>query len=71
MKQFDTLKSLNFFNKIDELKQIEIIFLQNQLNDLIIDKLKEIKQINYEIKKTNQLWFQKILSTYRLLRDIY
>ena len=70
MKQFDTLKSLNFFNKIDELKQIEIIFLQNQLNDLIIDKLKEIKQINYEIKKTNQLWFQKILSTYRLLRDI-
>ena len=71
MKQFDTLKSLNVFNKIDELKQIEIIFLQNQLNDLIIDKLKEIKQINYEIKKTNQLWFQKILSTYRLLRDIY
>ena len=55
MKQFDTLKSLNVFNKIDELKQIEIIFLQNQLNDLIIDKLKEIKQINYEIKKTNQL----------------
>ena len=71
MKQFDTLKSLNVFNKIDGLKQIEIIFLQNQLNDLIIDKLKEIKQINYEIKKTNQLWFQKILSTYRLLRDIY
>ena len=71
MKLFDTLKSLNVFNKIDELKQIEIIFLQNQLNDLIIDKLKEIKQINYEIKKTNQLWFQKILSTYRLLRDIY
>ena len=36
------LKSLNLSNKIYELKQMEVIFPKNQLNDLIIDKLKEI-----------------------------
>ena len=44
MKVVDVLKSLNLFNKIDELKQIESIFPNNQQNNLIIDKLKEIMQ---------------------------
>ena len=33
---------VNLSNKIYELKQMEVIFPKNQLNDLIIDKLKEI-----------------------------
>ena len=48
-KQVDPLKSLNLSNKIDELKQIESIFPQNQMNDLILDKLKEIKQLQDNI----------------------
>ena len=40
-KQIDTLKSLNLPNKID-FKEIESIFPKNQLNYLIIDKLKEM-----------------------------
>ena len=39
-KQGDALKSLKLFNRVDELNQIKSIFLENQLNDLIIDKLK-------------------------------
>ena len=45
-KQCDALKFLNLPNKIDELKKIESIFSQNQLNGLIIDKLKEVKQLH-------------------------
>ena len=44
------LKSLNLSNKIYELKQMEVIFPKNQLNDLIIDKLKEIMQLRNNIK---------------------
>ena len=44
-RQIDALNSLILSNKIDQLKQIENIFSQNQLNNLIIDKLKEIKQL--------------------------
>ena len=36
------LKFLNLSIKIDELAKIESIFLNSQLNDLIINKLKEI-----------------------------
>ena len=39
----DALKYLNLSNEIDELTQIESIFLKIELNNLIIDKLKEIK----------------------------
>ena len=35
---------------MDELKKIESIFLQNQLNDLIIEKLKKIKQLQNNFK---------------------
>ena len=43
-KKVDALTSLNVRNKI-ELKQTEIIFTENHLNDFIIDKLKEIMQL--------------------------
>ena len=46
-KQVDALKSLNLSNKIDELNQIKTIFPQNQINYLILDRLK--KSINYKI----------------------
>ena len=49
-KQVDPLKSLKLANKIDELKQIESIFPKNQLNGLIIDKLKEIIHLQNNIK---------------------
>ena len=52
-KQVDALKSLNLSYKIDELKQVQSIFLQNPLNDLIIDKLKEIKQLQNNTKLGN------------------
>ena len=49
-KHIDALKSLNFPNKINELKQIESIFPKNQVNDLFIDKLKEIMKLQNNIK---------------------
>ena len=48
-KQLYALKSLNLPNKRDELKQTESLFPKNQLNDLIIDKLKEIMQLQNNI----------------------
>ena len=36
------MSDLNIFDKRNELKQIENIFPQNLLNDLINDKLKQI-----------------------------
>ena len=52
-KQIHALKSINLFNKIDELKQIESVFSNNQLNDSIIDELKEIIQLKNNIKLGN------------------
>ena len=50
-KQIHILKSLNLSTKMDKLnKQIESIFPKQQLNDLIIDKLKEVKQLQNNIK---------------------
>ena len=44
---------MNLPIKIDELKQIEGVFSRNQLNDLVIDKLKEIMQLKNNIKLDN------------------
>ena len=44
------MKFLNRSNEIDELKQIESVFPKHQLNDLIIGKLKEIMQLQNNIK---------------------
>ena len=50
-KQVVVTKSLNLSNKINELSQIKNIFLQNQLNDFITDKLKEVKRLHNNINK--------------------
>ena len=39
------LKSLSLSGKPDKLKQIESMFPQDLINDLIHDRLKEIKQL--------------------------
>ena len=59
-KPVDALGSLNLSNKIDKWKQTETIFPQNQLNDLIIDELKEIKQLQDNIKLDNLEYTTKI-----------
>ena len=46
----DALKSLNLSNKKNELNQIDRIFTKQQLNDLIIYKLKKIKQLQSDNK---------------------
>ena len=43
-------ESLNLPNKINELKQIENVFLKNQVNDLIIDIVKEIVPLQNNIR---------------------
>ena len=48
-KQVDAIKSLHFSNKTSELDQLKR-FPQNQLNYLIIDKLKQINQLQSIIK---------------------
>ena len=55
-KHVDALKSLHLSNKINGIKQTESIFPQNQFNDLIIDKLKEIKQLQNNIKLDNNIY---------------
>ena len=52
-KQVGSLKSLDTFNEKNELKQIEGIFRQNLMNDLIRVKLKQIVNSQYIIKKDN------------------
>lgn len=47
VKQAGTMESLNFPNQIDGLKQI---LFPSQLNDLIIDELKEIMQLLNNVK---------------------
>ena len=47
-KQVDAIKSLDYSNK---LKQIEGIFPQNLMNDLVRTKLKEVIELQVIIKK--------------------
>ena len=44
-KQVDAIKTLDFFNKIDELDQLKSIFPQKKFNFVIIDQLKEINHL--------------------------
>ena len=67
-KQVDTID--NFSNKISKFDQFKCIFPGNQLNYLIIDKLKEINQLKNTIK-SGELYYksktgekQDILSKY-------
>ena len=49
-KQVGAVNFLDVFYKKDELKQIDGIFPQNLMNDLIRDKLKEIVSLQDIIK---------------------
>ena len=49
-KQVKALESLNFFNKINELKQVGGKFPNNQLTYLIIDRLKWIMELHNSMK---------------------
>ena len=49
--QVGTIKSLKPFNKKDEWKQIDGVFPENLMNDLIRDKLKKIGNLQDIIKK--------------------
>ena len=53
-KQVDALKSPNPSNKKDELKQIERVFPQNLMNDLICAKFKKIVNLQ-DIIKTDEM----------------
>ena len=57
-KQVGAKKSLKPSNKKDELKQIESIFWQNLINDLILEKLKKIN-LQDIIKKDDQNYESK------------
>ena len=61
------MKSLNP-NKINELEQIESIFPKNQVNDLIIDKLKEIVQLQNNIKLDDLEYTKKRRKRYNFSR---
>ena len=43
-KQFEALQFLNLSNKTTKLKHLKVVFPQNQLNNLIIDRLKELQK---------------------------
>ena len=48
---------LELSNKIDELNRIKSIFSQNQINDLICDRLKQINQLQNSIQ-LNKLYYK-------------
>ena len=56
-KQVNALKSVNFSNKTDELKQIQGIFQKKLLNDLIIYKLQDIIKLQ-NITELNELDYE-------------
>ena len=60
-KKVYALKPLNVYSKIDELRQIESIFPQNQVNDLIGLKesinhkiISKLNELDYKLKKTTK-----------------
>ena len=59
-KQVGAIKSLDVFNKKDKLKQIDGIFPQNLMNDLICDKWKEIVDLQDIVKTDNLRYNQKV-----------
>ena len=66
-KQVDSLQSLNLSYKIDVLDQMKSVFLQNQMNDLILDMLREIRQLENDTKLNEvdykaKIWKKNIIS---------
>ena len=50
-KQAKALESLNFSNKINELKQVEDVFSNNHLTNLIKDRLNKMIEVQNSFKK--------------------
>ena len=78
-KQVGALKSLNSSNKKDVLKQVEGIFSQNLMNDLIRVKLKEVinlqdiirtDELNYKSKRRKVYNFTEYFLLIVFLRDL-
>ena len=70
-KQIEALKALKFYDKI-EFKEMEIAFPKNQLNDLIINKLKKIMQLqnNIKIRTSRNVQQREENVTFCFLRNI-
>ena len=70
-KQIEALKALKFYNKT-EFKEMEIAFPKNQLNDLIINKLKKIMQLqnNIKIRPSRNVQKREENVTFCFLRNI-
>ena len=64
-KQVRVIKSLDLSNKKDEFKQIEGIFPQNFMNDLICDMLKEVVNLQDIIKTDNLHYKSKLRKVYK------
>ena len=65
-KHIDPLKSIDLYNKKYELKQNEDTFPQNLMNNLIRDKLKEIANLQDNIKTDNRRYKSKSTKVYNL-----
>ena len=63
-KQVDAIKSLDISGKKDELKQIENIFSENLMNELIRAKLRKIVKLKDIIWKDNLDYKSKCRKTY-------
>lgn len=56
-KQAKALESLNFSNKINQLKQVKDVFPDKQLNNLTEDSLKKVIELQKSIKINNSKLF--------------
>ena len=65
-KQFRALRSTDLSNKKDEVKQIEGIFPKNMLNDLIVNKSKEIVTLQ-DITNTHDLHYKSKRRKYKYI----
>ena len=61
--------SLDLSNKTDELKQIEGIFPQNLMNDLVVNKLKETVKLQ-DIIKADELHYKSKADKFIILVNI-
>ena len=70
-KEVGAFKHLQLFNKKSELKQIEGIFPENVLNDLIINKFREIIKLQVLLKQMICIINQKAEKFMTLLNICY
>ena len=74
-EQVKAIKDLNFSDKANELKQLDVIFPENVLNDFISNKLKKTieQQNSIELDKLDykNYDFNKVSLPSIFLRDLY